>query len=200
MLIKKHLLGSFIVLLTLFSMIGCEKDSTSPTKPLTQPSYGTVEGIVYFSGTTSTVPGVLVVCGDVSATTANDGKFSLKNVPSGYQTLKANKTDYNPYARNIEVVENTIVRFDIDMISASSNKSLRGTVYQKDNLAPLSNVRVILVSDTTFTDAFGKYQLPIILQGLKTIKAEKTGYSPFVNQVFISNSDIQYDITLDRLP
>ena len=174
MLIRKHLLGSFIVLLIFFSMIGCEKDSTSPTKPLTQPSYGTVEGIVYFSGTTSTVPGVLVVCGDVSATTANDGKFSLKNVPSGYQTLKANKTDYNPYARNIEVVENTIVRFDIDMISASSNKSLRGTVYQKDNLQPLDQMfELFWLSDTTFTDAFGKYQLPIILQGLKTIKAER---------------------------
>jgi hypothetical protein len=200
MLTKKNLISGFIALLTFFWMLGCENSSDSPTKPITQVTYGTVDGTVYFAGTITTVPGVLVICGDVSATTSNDGKFSLKNVPSGYQNLKATKNDFSPFSRNIQVVENSTSRFDIDMTAASSNKSLKGTVYQKDNLAPLANVRVILVSDTTFTDAFGKYQLPIISQGLKTIKAEKTGYNSFSNQVFISNSDIQYDITLDKLP
>lgn len=200
MSIKKYLITSLIGLLTFFWMFGCQNDSNSPTKPLTQPTYGTVDGTVYFLGTLSTVPGVLVTCGDVSATTSNDGKFTLTNVPSGFQTLRASKNDFNPYARNIQVIENNISHYDIDITAASSNRSLRGTVYQKDNLAPLADVRVILINDTTFTDAFGKYQLPIISQGLKTIKAEKTGYISYIKQISIFNSDIQHDITLDKLP
>lgn len=200
MLTRKNLITTLTVFTIFIGLIGCENDSNSPTKPITPTTYGQVEGTVYFAGTSSTVPGVLVTCGDVSATTSNDGKFQLKNVPSGYQALKASKNDFNPYARNIEVVENNTVRFDIDMTAASSNKSIKGTVYQKDNLALLADVRVILVNDTTYTDAFGKYQLPIISQGLKTVKAEKTGYITFSKQVFISNSDIQYDIVLEKNP
>jgi len=199
MLLKKNLIIASVGLLTALSMIGCANDSSSPTKPLTQPTYGTVEGTVYFAGSSSTVPGVTVSCGDVNATTTIDGKFLLKNVPSGYQLLKANKGDFNSYSRSIEVVENTTVRYDIEMTAASTSKSIRGTVYQKDNLQPLTNVRVILISDTTFTDAFGKYQLPILSQGLKTMKAEKTGYNPFVGLVFISNYDLQYDILLEKI-
>lgn len=200
MLAKKNAVISLLSLLAFIWMFGCENSSDAPTKPITQVTYGTVEGTVYFAGTVSTVQGVVVTCGDVSATTSGDGKFILKNVPSGNQTLKASKNDFNPYSRNIQVVENATSRFDIDITAASSNKSIRGTVYQKDNLAPLTNVRVILVNDTTFTDAFGRYQLPIISQGLQTIKAEKTGYASFSNQVFISNSDIQYDITIEKIP
>jgi hypothetical protein len=199
MSITKNSIVSLIVLLSLLVMLGCESNSNSPTKPITQITYGTVEGTVYYAGTISTVLGVLVTCGDISATTSNDGKFILKNVPSGFQTLKATKNDFSPYARNIDVVENSTSRYDIDMTS-SSIKSLRGTVYQKDNLATLANVRVILVNDTTFTDAFGKYQLPILYQGLKTIRAEKTGYISSVNDIFLSNSDTQYDITIEKIP
>ncbi len=189
----------FFVLLT-FSLAGCESESDSPTKPLTPTSYGTIEGTVYFLGSSSTIPGVLVTCGDVSATTASDGKFILRNVPAGYQTLKATRNDFNPYARNVDVLENKTTRYDIEMTAASTNKSIRGTIYQKDNLQPISNVRVVLVTDTTFTDAFGKYQLPILSQGLKTIKAEKTGYVSFNGLVFISNNDLQYDMLLEKLP
>ena len=200
MSIKKSFVSSLICVAAFLSISGCENDSNSPTKALTPPTYGTVEGIVYFAGTISPLPGVLVTCGDVSVTTKNDGKFSLKNVPAGFQILRATKNDYSQYARNIEVAENSVTVFDIDLTAASTNKSIKGIVYQKDNLAPLADVRVILVNDTTYTDAFGKYQLPIIYQGLKIIKAEKTGYNSFINQVFISNSDIQYDITLQKLP
>lgn len=200
MLLKKKLIIASVGLLTVLSMFGCANDSTSPTKPLTQPTYGTVEGTVYFAGSSSTVPGVTVSCGDVNVTTTIDGKFLLKNVPSGYQLLKANKGDFNSYSRSIEVVENSTVRYDIEMTAASTSKSIRGTVYQKDNLQPLSSVRVILINDTTFTDAFGKYQLPILSQGLKSIKAEKTGYNTFTGLVYLSNYDLQYDITIEKIP
>jgi len=201
MITKKKKLKSFLVLvLAAFLTVGCENEKDSPTKPLTPTNYGTIEGTVYFLGSSSTIPGVLVTCGDVSATTSNDGKFILRNVPSGFQTLKATKNDFNPYARNIDVVENATTRYDIEMTAASTNKSIRGTIYQKDNLQPISNVRVVLVTDTTFTDAFGKYQLPIVSQGLKSIKAEKTGYVSFNGLVFISNNDLQYDMLLEKLP
>lgn len=200
MLLKKKLIIASVGLLTVLSMFGCANDSTSPTKPLTQPTYGTVEGTVYFAGSSSTVPGVTVSCGDVNVTTTIDGKFLLKNVPSGYQLLKANKGDFNSYSRSIEVIENSTVRYDIEMTAASTSKSIRGTVYQKDNLQPLSSVRVILINDTTFTDAFGKYQLPILSQGLKSIKAEKTGYNTFTGLVYLSNYDLQYDITIEKIP
>lgn len=197
--IKKTALAITLIL-TSFTIFSCENESNSPTKPLTSTTYGTVSGTVYFLGTVSTVPGVLVTCGDVSSTTSNDGKFTLRNIPTGSQTLKATKNDFNPYSRNIEVAENTVSTFDIEMTAASTNKSLRGVVYQKDNLATLPDVRVMLVNDTTYSDAFGRYQLPIISQGLKTLKAEKTGYVTLVKQVFISNSDIQFDITLEKIP
>lgn len=196
---KKWLLFSFLVIVT-FIVAGCENEKDSPTKPLTPSNYGVIEGTVYFLGTSSTIPGVLVTCGDVSATTSEDGTFILRNVPAGFQILKASKNDFNPYARNVDVVENTTTRYDIEMTAASTNKSIRGTVYQKDNLQPISNVRVILVTDTTFTDAFGKYQLPIVSQGLKTIVAEKSGYASFSGLVFISNNDLQYDMLLEKLP
>ncbi len=201
MLSKKHLIGSFIIVVSFLFLIGCENDSNSPTKPLTQPTYGTVAGFVYFAGTSSsTVSGVTVNCGGISTTTSIDGKFILKNVPSGNQVLKAEKTDFEPFERNVEVMANDSVRYDIDLTSASTIKNISGTVFQKDNNQLLDSVRVILINDTTFTDAVGKYQLPLFSQGLKTIKAEKTGYKSFSSLVFISNSDIEYDIKLEKLP
>lgn len=197
---KKQLKLFSVLVMAAFLSVGCENEKDSPTKPLTPTNYGTIEGTVYFLGSSSTIPGVWVTCGDVSATTSNDGKFILRNVPSGFQILKASKNDYNPYVRNVDVVENKTTRYDIEMTAASTNKSIRGIVYQKDNLQPISNVRVILVTDTTFTDAFGKYQLPIVSQGLKTIVAEKSGYASFIGLVFISNNDLQYDMLLEKLP
>lgn len=197
---QKYLKAYFIVMLFGLFLWGCESDSNSPTKPLTQPTYGTVEGTVYFAGSSSTIPGVTVSCGDVSTTTSIDGKFNLKNVQSGVQVLRATKNDFNSFARSIDVLENTTVQHNVELTASSSSKSIRGTVYQKDNLQPVSNARVILIGDTTFTDAFGRYQLPILSQGLKTIKAEKTGYNSFSGLVYLSNYDLQYDITIEKIP
>jgi hypothetical protein len=200
MLKRKNLIITLIAIIISLEMIGCENDSSSATKPLTPSTFGTVEGTVYLAGTTSTVPGVVIVCGEINSTTQSDGKYLLKNVPSGYQTLKATRADFTPFAQNIDVVENNTVRYDVFITAASTIKSIYGTAFQMDNNEPLDSVRVILISDTTFTDALGKYQLPIISQGLKPIKAEKVGYKTFSNLVFISNSGLEYDIKLEKIP
>ena len=92
-------IATFLIVLILVSVVfaGCAKKT------------GTVMGTVTDAKTGSPIAGAAVSIGGKSATTGNDGKYEIKDVPKGDQTLKVTAEGYKEYSEafTVEAGDNT---------------------------------------------------------------------------------------------
>lgn len=100
----------FIVLLSVLSACGGGGggDSTSPLPtPVPPPvAAGTVKGTAFAVDTAAPLANTKVSIGDVSTTTANDGTFTLNNVPAAERAVvKFEAADYAPAFSTVAVVD-----------------------------------------------------------------------------------------------
>lgn len=165
-------------------------------------AYGYVEGYTYYANTTIPVSGVSVHIDNENYTTNSDGYYKLNNITTGNKLLVALKTGYDSYQTNISVVQGRNTK-NIDLTSGLYTHNLFGHIKSLDTQLPLQNVRVSVLNDDgspsnlyTASDFNGYYQVPTVPQGQRFISFAKSGYQTFNTQIFMSNSDYQYDIQL----
>jgi uncharacterized protein (TIGR02145 family) len=170
----------------------------------TDSIYGFLEGYTYYSGSTIPVSGVTVNIESEYYTTSTDGTYILNNIPVGNKILTATKDGYDQYQTTITIEENG-TSINIPMTSALHTHNLYGTIVDNDQQS-MSNVTVTVLNDDstesqlqTTSDASGYYQIPTVAQGQRKIKFHKQNYETFVAQIFISNSDYQYNAQLENL-
>jgi hypothetical protein len=108
----RHLVHLFLtILLSVLSACGGGSggDSTSPTPtpvPPPAPVVGTVKGTAFAVDTAAPLANAKVSVGEVSTTTANDGTFTLNNVPAQERAVvKFEATDYAPAFSAVAVVD-----------------------------------------------------------------------------------------------
>lgn len=156
-----------------------------------------LEGYAYYASTTIPVSGVQLTVNNSSATTGGDGYYEINNIPEGNQILTASKEGYDNVSTNVELSSGTN-DFNVEMTSASYTHNLFGNITSKSNGSGISNCRVAVLNPDgtesqlfTYTSSSGYYQIPTVPQGNRNLRITEKCY--FETQIFMANSDYQYD-------
>ena len=153
----------------------------------------TVTGFTYYAGTTIPVSGVLVSINDITYTTGGSGNFQLNDVPVGFQTITAAKTDYDLYSTTIDIPSGGL-EHNIEMTSTVYTFNVYGTV--ENNIGDyLQNVIVTVLNPDstnsdlwTTTDNAGYYILPSVPQGNRTLQFSKENYEIYEPGIFLGGN------------
>ncbi len=148
---------------------------------------GSIAGTITDSVTGLPIAGAKVMAGCCgrSATTADDGTYTIANLPAGDYTVKAMKCGayvMKTYPTPVHVEEGQAVT-GIDIALAplgggGGNGSISGTVYDKKTNAPIAGARVTAgcCGKYALTAEDGTYTITGLADGSYTVKAMKSGY------------------------
>jgi len=167
---------------------------------------GFINGHAVYAGTNIPVSGVDVGIDGKHYTTSADGFYHIEKILVGNKVLKASKDGYDIFLENIVIVPNSNSR-EIPMTSALYTHNLYGTVSSSVTNIFLSNTSVVVLNNDdsesqlhTTSDSKGYYQVPSVPQGQRKIKFRRQNFQTFITQVYMSNSDYNYDVQLLNKP
>jgi len=132
-----------------------------------------ISGTVTESGTG--VPGVTVTAGNSSATTQNDGTYSITGLTTGVYTVTPSKSGYSfsPVSRTVSVSANvTNVRFT----TSKTSYSISGTVRTSSGLG-LSGASLTCGTLSATSDTNGNYTFTGLSADTYTVSVSRSGYS-----------------------
>jgi hypothetical protein len=179
----------------LLAVGGCSSGG-EPTLPAA--TTGDIFGSVYDAGTGRDLSGALVQAAGVSDTCGHPrNSYALVDCPAGPQRLTASRQHYQDYAHTVDVPAGGRVVHDIYLLPVLTN--LSGTITDFSSGQPLEDVQVTVGDEAGFTDALGQYQFPDVPQGpygTQQITATRDFYMKFWGDVYLSNSDETFDISL----
>ncbi|MCE1246060.1 MAG: carboxypeptidase-like regulatory domain-containing protein, partial [Firmicutes bacterium] len=154
--------------------------------------YGIVTGTVTSNDGSGVVAGATVTIGELTATTATDGTYTLSNVPAGSQTIACTATNFQPYHGTVTVVADTTVTADITLSPVTTGSptpspgygNVTGKVVDANGTG-LADVTVSLQKGTATTDANGAYLMENLTPGVRTLAYAKTGYDSKTQDVTV---------------
>lgn len=172
-----------------------------PPQPIQTSS---VEGYVYYSGTSIPLTGVLVSIGEISYTTRDDGFFKLDKVQTGQKTMTAKKMEFDDYSQTI-LLSTQPLAHSFRMTSTTRTAYLHGTVMNMSS-EPINDAKVMILNPDSSesdlwstTDDNGNYSLPTIIQGSINLRFTSNSYVSETRSIFLFNHDIKYDIKLQSI-
>ncbi|MBF8295720.1 MAG: Cna domain protein [Bacteroidetes bacterium] len=173
-----------------FAFLGCKSD-TSPTQ--SGDRTWTISGTTHALGSIDPLPGVIVKCAGITATSGSDGAYELRGVPEGKQTITAQKTECENYAFVVDVKSN--VRHYIFMTIDGAD--LSGVVSNALD-GPVSDAKVVVHGRTGTTDAFGRYEFSLVPHGADTLSVTHPRYIAYQAVVSLAGSAMQQNVVLKR--
>ncbi|MFC2138520.1 FISUMP domain-containing protein, partial [Bacteroidota bacterium] len=172
----------------------------------------TVKGYIYYAGTTIPVSGVTITLEDKSATSGSLGFYEINSISIGNQTILATKDGYDSFNQSINLQTGGMT-YNIEMTSASYTYNVFGYIKNEQNIG-LSNIKVVMINPDgeysdlqTTSDALGYFQIPTVPQGSREIRYIPEWpynsnpiiyYDSLVSNIFISNSDYQFNSILKK--
>jgi len=144
-------------------------------------------------GSIDPLPGVVVKCAGITATSGSDGAYVLRGVPEGNQTVTAQKPGCENYAFVIDVISD--VRHYIFM--TIDGVDLSGVVSNALD-GPVSDARVVVRGRTVTTDAFGRYEYSLVPRGTDTLYVTHPRYTSYKAVVSLAGSAMQQNVVLKR--
>ena len=169
-------------------------------------AYGNLSGYAQYSFTTIPIAGVSVGIGNENYITNSDGYYALSDIPVGSRTFLASKTGFDPYQTTLSILEGSNV-YSFRMNSTTYTHNLYGIIESEGSSEPIPGVIITLINDDgtdselqTTSDAGGYYQLPSIPEGSRMIRFNSQNYQTFIAEVFIGNSNYQYNVQLANDP
>lgn len=163
-------------------------------------STGSVKGTVHKnSASGSDLSGVKVTCDGKSDTTDSKGKFEIKKIPTGDQTLSFSKSGYQSFQISVKIVKNKTANVGDRWLTgttapvSAAPAPLSGTIGSVSGKihnnaasgAPLSGVSVTCGGKSDTTDSNGKFEIKNISAGNQALAFLKSGYQPFQTSVKI---------------
>jgi hypothetical protein len=143
--------------------------------PIVVPTTATVPGTVIDSATLSPLSGAVATIGSLSSSaTGTNGKFAIRLVPKGLQTLTVSKTGYTSASMtNVNVVPMSIDVGTVPLvvIGPPPTGSVSGTVYQADGSTVVPNVAVSAGGVTGHTDSLGRFTITGVPVGRQLVMA-----------------------------
>jgi hypothetical protein len=149
---------------------------------------GSISGIVTDEATNLPIAGAIVTAGGCGrrATTAEDGSYTIANLPTGDYTVKAMKCDAyvtETYPTPVHVEDGqavTGIDFALTPLGGGGGTgTISGHVYDQVTGLPLEGARVSAggCGRYALTVADGSYTIPNLTDGSYTVKAMKSGYT-----------------------
>lgn len=174
-----------------FAFLGCSKSDTSPTQ--SGDRTWKISGTTHALGSIDPLPGVVVKCAGITATSGSDGAYELRGVPEGKQTVTAQKTECENYAFVVDVISD--VRHYIFMTIDGAD--LSGVVSNALD-GPVSDAKVVVRGRTGTTDAFGRYEFSLVPHGTDTLSVTHPRYIAYKAVMSLAGSAMQQNVVLKR--
>ncbi len=153
-------------------------DAAAAVAAVTPPATGSIAGTVTNATDSTAISGATVsVDTGQSATTANDGTYTITDVPVGDRTVTASADGFDSASPTVTVSENATATADF-ALSPTPVGSIAGTVTNADDATAISGATV-LVEDTgqsATTDANGDYTISDVPTGDHTVTASADGF------------------------
>lgn len=169
---------------------------------MTVSANGYVEGYAYFSSTTIPISGVTVNIDEQYYTTNSNGYYRLDNIITGAKIMKATKDGYDPFTKNINVIQNKNT-INVDMTSALFTFNVFGTILCDQTNLPIKDVLVEILNPDgnpsllkTLSDVNGYYQIPSVPQGTRKIRFSNYQHDTQEAEIYLSNTNYKYDVRL----
>ena len=199
-------------LLALLVVVACSASlfaATNPTQSVL--GSGSISGVITDSVTGGPIAGAMVMagCGN-SATTANDGSYTISGLAAGDYAVKAMKCGQyamKQYPGMVSVAAGQVVTgINIalaPMGGGGGNGSISGFVYNKSTRAPIAGARVMAgCGRNATTGSDGSYTLTGLADGSYTVRAMAGGYNnaSYPSPVVISGGQAATGIDLYLVP
>lgn len=174
-------------------LLACSSDSSGPGQPT--PESVVVSGIVTEAGDGGApITGATVNIGTFQATSAADGSYELRDVPTGSRQIQAVADGFEEYTETIELQagEN---RHDVGMarLRLASVSGLVRAATTGDPV-PDANVRAGDVEATSGPD--GRYELQDLSPGPVELRATASGFNPYLDSLTIGEGANEHEIHL----
>jgi len=193
---KLSTIGGLIAFSVIAGLISCEKDQKYSER---------LSGSVYYINTTIPVSGVLLSIGGKTATTGNDGKYSITAISDGNHTMTAVKEGFENYSISIQIVSGSN-KHDIELISYLYAHNLKGTVTSINHLhgsGPLESCHVVVLNPDgsasnlkSQTSSTGFYQILLVPQGNRTIRFMAENHETAEVNISMADPDYQLDLEI----
>lgn len=133
----------------------------------------TLSGSVTESG--NGVPGVTVTAGNNSATTQNDGTYTITGLTTGVYTVTPSKAGYSfsPVSRTVSVSANVT---NVKFTTSKGSYTISGTVRTNSGLG-LSGATLTCGALGAISDTSGNYTFTGLSAGTYTVSVSQSGYS-----------------------
>jgi hypothetical protein len=179
-----------LALFLAFAFPGCGK-SDNPTQ--SGDRTWKISGTTHTLGSIDPLPGVVVKCAGITATSGSNGVYELRGVPEGKQTVTAQKTECENYAFVVDVISD--VRHYIFMTIDGAD--LSGVVSNALD-GPTSDAKVVVHGFTSTTDAFGRYEFSMVPHGADTLSVTHPRYIAYKAAITLAGSAMQQNVVLKR--
>jgi hypothetical protein len=137
---------------------------------------GWIQGTVTDAATGQPVAGATVTAAGISATTGDDGAYTLNEVPAGQQTLSASADGFTPTQLSVNVISGQVLTQNISLLPLRGTVS--GYVINAINNQPIAGATVTVkgtnISATSGSD--GSYVLSNVPVGSQTVTAPASGF------------------------
>ena len=178
---------------------------------LTEPILGGIVGKVCFSGTTIPIEGVRVWVGNNETETDDRGEYTLSGIVARKDTVKANKLDFSPKDKVVDIPPDAVLRLDLEMVSIVHSTKLSGLITDQND-DPVNNVEVVILNPNgtesrlkDFTDDNGQYRILYIPHGSRKLLVRKAinddfkfiGHEETIEFTEIEN---RLDFTIEVIP
>ncbi|TSA33549.1 MAG: hypothetical protein D4R64_14040 [Porphyromonadaceae bacterium] len=152
---------------------------------LEEPELGNLQGHVYFTNFHIPISEVTVTAGNKTATTDQDGYFSILSIPAGEYTLTATKQDFGSFNSSIEIIPNAMITVTAEITSVNYTTKLSGIISDQ-NGQPLEYAQVVVLNPDgsesklkSTASATGFYKLWYIPHGKRTLVVRRVSVDDF---------------------
>ncbi len=191
--------GASVSLVAAAGLIAILLSCSSSSGPDYQPepvTYGSISGTVYLEGTTRPLSGVIVEIGDESDTTGDDGTYWIDSLPDGRYTLRAVRTEYDPFEEMINISGPTT--FDVQLTIAIEAGTLHGHIWHSI-YGPVSSVKISVAELYRYSDIEGYYRIENVPVGLQVVTFTHPGsYHGRTDTIYVTSSENVLDVSLLR--
>ncbi len=177
---------------------------------LTEPVLGSITGYVYFANCKIPIPDVTVRVADKESITDINGQYSISDLVSGKDTLKASKKDFSPKESLVSIPPNAILNYNIEMISITHSTKAFGVISDQDGQA-IRNAQVLILNPNrsesnlaAYTDANGLYRILYIPHGIRTMVVRKASsddykYTEIKQEIEFTDIEQRFDFVVEKI-
>ena len=177
---------------------------------LTEPIFGNITGYVYFTNCKIPIPEVLIKISYKESVTDNKGQYSILDLVSGQDTLKAIKDDYSPRELKVSIPPNAALNFNVEMTSVSHSTKAFGVITDQEGKL-LSNAQILILNPdgsesnlSANTDENGLYRILYIPHGSRNIVIRKSSnddykYTEVRQDIDFTDIEQRFDFVIEKI-